>query len=212
MGQDGEKVVLYVYDLTRGVARQLSKTFLGNAIEAVWHTGIGVYGREYFFGAGIHNVRIGGSPFGKPLEVLELGYTQIPKDVFQEFLQGIASRYSMLNYSLLNRNCNNFTNEAAKFLVGSGIPDHILNQADTAFNTVPLGAMMLPMLQQLETTLRFGGDLMAPVRNFASSWPNPSAPAGSTSRFFNMDERSSSPFPAPSPPRGSDQRRGNQEP
>lgn len=106
------------------------------------HTGIGVYGREYFFGAGIHNVRIGGSPFGKPLEVLELGYTQIPKDVFKEFLQGIASRYSMLNYSLLNRNCNNFTNEAAKFLVGSGIPDHILNQADTAFNTVPLGAMM----------------------------------------------------------------------
>lgn len=110
------------------------------------HTGIGVFGKEYFFGAGIHKVPIGRSPFGKPLEVLELGYTHIPKDVFQEFLQGIASRYSMLNYSLLNRNCNNFTDEAAKFLVGSGIPDHILRQADTAFNSVPLGCMMCELL------------------------------------------------------------------
>ncbi len=110
------------------------------------HTGIGVYGKEYFFGAGIHSVPIGRSPFGKPLEVLELGYTHVPKDVFQEFLQGIASRYSMLNYDLLNRNCNNFADEAAKFLVGSGIPDHILRQADTAFDTVPLGDVMCELL------------------------------------------------------------------
>jgi hypothetical protein len=106
------------------------------------HTGIGVFGREYLFGAGIHCVPVGGSPFGKPLEVLELGYTHVSKDVFKEFLQGIASRYSLLNYSLLNRNCNTFADEAAKFLVGSGIPEHILKQADTAFGTVPLGALM----------------------------------------------------------------------
>lgn len=202
---------LYVYDLTQGLARQLSTTILGNTVEAVWHTGIGLFGKEYFFGAGIHSVPIGCSPFGKPLEVLELGYTHVPKDVFQEFLQGIASRYSMLNYSLLNRNCNNFADETAKFLVGSGIPDHILGQADTAFNTVPLGGVMLPILQQLESTLRFGGVPTAAVRNSPSSspWPNPSAPARSTSRVF-MDEGSSSPSPAPSAPRESGRRRGKQ--
>lgn len=34
--QDGFKVKLHVYDLSQGLARQLSATFLGKAIEAVW--------------------------------------------------------------------------------------------------------------------------------------------------------------------------------
>jgi len=204
---DGEKVFLYVYDLTQGIARQLSTTFLGNSIEAVWHTGIGLYGKEYFYGPGILNVPIGSSPFGTPLEVLELGTTHVPKDVFKEYLQGIASRYSMLTYSLLNRNCNSFTDEAAKFLVGTGIPDHILKQADTTFDVFPLGATMLPMLQQLESTLRYGG---APTAS-SSPWPNPSAPIRSIFRSFMNGGSSSSPFPTPAPPRGSDHRSGNQE-
>jgi len=117
------------------------------------HTGIGLYGREYFFGPSIHNVPTGRSPFGTPLEVLELGTTHVPKDVFEEYLQGIASRYSMFKYSLLNRNCNNFTDEAAKFLVGSGIPPHILRQADTTFDTFPLGAMMCKSPSHLHLVL-----------------------------------------------------------
>lgn len=202
---DGEKVYLYVYDLTQGIARQLSTAFLGTAIEGVWHTGIGVYEKEYFFGPCIHSVPIGASPFGAPVEVLELGSTHVGKETFEEFLQGIASRYSMFTYSLLNRNCNHFTDEAAKFLVGSGIPNHILRQADTAFDTFPLGSVMLPMLQQFESTLRYGG---VPTATFAptssSPWPNPSAPAPSVFRGFRSGgfPSSSSPFPAPSPPRG----------
>jgi hypothetical protein len=40
-------------------------------------------------------VPVGGSMFRKPLEVLELDYMHVPKDVFKEFLQGIVSRYSL---------------------------------------------------------------------------------------------------------------------
>lgn len=34
--QDGYKVSLNVYDLSQGLARQLSTTFLGKVIEGIW--------------------------------------------------------------------------------------------------------------------------------------------------------------------------------
>jgi hypothetical protein len=36
MAEEGYKVSLNVYDLSQGLARQLSMTFLGKAIEGVW--------------------------------------------------------------------------------------------------------------------------------------------------------------------------------
>lgn len=34
--QEGYKVTLHAYDLSGGLARQLSMSFLGKAIEAIW--------------------------------------------------------------------------------------------------------------------------------------------------------------------------------
>ncbi|VAI51323.1 unnamed protein product [Triticum turgidum subsp. durum] len=50
MAEEGHKVALNVYDLSNGLARQLSTSFLGKPIEAIWHTGVVVYGNEYFAG------------------------------------------------------------------------------------------------------------------------------------------------------------------
>ncbi|KAG0620728.1 hypothetical protein M758_4G238400 [Ceratodon purpureus] len=199
MEEEGEKVFLYIYDLSQGMAREITTNFLGNTIEGVWHSGIGLFGKEYFYGAGIQCVPIGRSPFGAPVEVLELGITHIPKDIFEEFLHEIGPRYTVATYSLLSHNCNNFTDEAAQFLVGSGIPHHILRQTDLALNN-PLGALMLPMLQQLETTLLHGGILMTPRNSFGGSsvHPNPTTPR-STSEVSATRE-SVSTFPAPFPP------------
>ena len=68
-------VHLYIYDLSRGLAKQLSMMFIGEfhlihlivllyfslsagkQIEGIWHTGIVAYGREWFYGGnGIENV------------------------------------------------------------------------------------------------------------------------------------------------------------
>jgi hypothetical protein len=46
-------VKLHVYDLSQGMARQMSQAFLGKYIEGIWHTGIVVYDTEFFFGGGI---------------------------------------------------------------------------------------------------------------------------------------------------------------
>ena len=48
-----ERVRLHVYDLSQGLARNMSMSFLGVHIDIIPHTGIVCYGNEYFFSGGI---------------------------------------------------------------------------------------------------------------------------------------------------------------
>jgi hypothetical protein len=75
-------------------------------------SGIVVYGKEYFFGGGIATAPPGGTHFGVPLEVIELGTTEVPEALFDEWLRGAASaRFRAEDYNLLHHNCNTFTDE-----------------------------------------------------------------------------------------------------
>lgn len=141
MAQDGFKVELYVYDLSQGLARQLSSQFLGKVIEGIWHTGVGVYGKEYFFGGGIQSVPLKQSPYGQPVQVAELGTTQVPQEIFEEFLRDIRPRYTQETYSLMKHNCNNFSDEVCQFLVGSSIPEYILRLPEEVMNS-PMGPLL----------------------------------------------------------------------
>jgi len=161
MAEEGYKVSLNVYDLSQGLARQLSTTFLGRTIEGIWHTGLVVYGSEYYFGGGIQSSPVGTTPYGTPIRVADLGVTHVPKDVFETYLEEIGPRYTAETYSLLTHNCNNFSNEVAQFLVGASIPDYILNLPNEVLSS-PMGALMLPMIQQMEATLRAGAVPQAP--------------------------------------------------
>lgn len=50
-------VLLYIYDLSSGLASMMSPALLGRHIEGIWHTSIVIYGREYFYGShGIQSV------------------------------------------------------------------------------------------------------------------------------------------------------------
>lgn len=161
MAEEGHRVTLNVYDLSQGLARQLSTTFLGKAIEAIWHTGVVVYGKEYYFGGGIQHSPAGSTPYGTPMRVVELGVTHVPQDVFESYLEEISPRYTAETYSLLTHNCNNFSNEVAQFLVSTSIPDYILHLPNEVMSS-PMGALILPMIQQLEATLRAGAVPQAP--------------------------------------------------
>jgi hypothetical protein len=81
------QVTLYVYDITMGMARNMSMMIIGQQIDAVYHTSIGVFGREYYFGGGICHDEIKCTPYGKPIQELHLGQTELPKEVYEEFLQ-----------------------------------------------------------------------------------------------------------------------------
>ncbi|KAG7025275.1 Desumoylating isopeptidase 1 [Cucurbita argyrosperma subsp. argyrosperma] len=194
MAEEGEKVTLNVYDLSQGLARQLSTAFLGRPIEAIWHTGVVVYGNEYYFGGGIQHDPAGRTPYGKPIRTIDLGTTHVPKDIFETYLQEISPRYTAETYSLLSHNCNNFSNEVAQFLVGATIPDYILDLPNIVMSS-PMGALILPMIQNLENTLKAGAVPMAPQFNPTSvgrSVPTANVPRSSPLGSGSNNTRSSS--------------------
>lgn len=152
MAETSHKVYLHVYDLSQGMARQMSPMLMGKQIDGIWHTGVVINGLEYFFGAGIHKMPAGRTHFGQPLQVLELGTTEISGDLLQQLLDDMAPRYRPQDYSLLFHNCNNFSNEFSQLLTGASIPEYINLQVQEALNT-PLGQMLMPMLLQMEEQL-----------------------------------------------------------
>ncbi|CAL5056416.1 unnamed protein product [Urochloa decumbens] len=87
------------------------------------------------------------------MRVVDLGVTHIPREMFEDYLREIAPRYTAETYRLLTHNCNNFSNEVAQFLVGSGIPEYILNLPSEVMSS-PMGPLLMPMIQNLESTLR----------------------------------------------------------
>jgi len=77
--------------------------------------------------------------------------TELPKDLFESFLQEISHKYTIDKYDFLHNNCNHFTNEIAEFLTGTPIPDYVLKQHEQISDT-PFGKMILGMLQGMSTS------------------------------------------------------------
>jgi len=149
----GNPVKVYIYDLTNGMAKTLGPALIGRPLDGVWHTAVVVYGREYYFGsAGIESCEPGGTLLGNPLQVEELGETEIPIEVFNDYLRTHSQeRFKGERYDLFRHNCNNFSHETAQFLTGSGIPQHILDLPNEILST-PMGQMLAPMIQQMTPT------------------------------------------------------------
>ncbi|KAJ5242706.1 uncharacterized protein N7469_001033 [Penicillium citrinum] len=143
-------VELYVYDLSKGLARMYSQPLTGTQIDAIYHTSLVLNGVEYFFGQGIQTANPGSTHHGQPMEKVHMGQTELPNEVIEEYLGSLATIYTPESYDLFLHNCNNFTQDLAMFLVGKSIPEHIRNLPRTFLDT-PFGQMMKP---QIESALR----------------------------------------------------------
>ncbi|RZC87334.1 hypothetical protein C5167_041386 [Papaver somniferum] len=144
MAEEGQKVTLNVYDLSQGLARQLSTTFLGRAIEGIWQ----VFAIQNLL---LHCIDCGTGVLHIEGEYLCIRSNNIPLlngkwhtgiVVFGSeyyFGGGDRSSYTAETYNLLRHNCNNFSNEVALFLVGTNIPDYILELPNDVLSS-PMGA------------------------------------------------------------------------
>jgi len=151
--ENGYPVELWVFDISQGMARAFSQTILGQQIDGVWHTSIIVYGNEYLYGGGIQGVRPGSTVAGSsPYQKVNLGRTLKSQSQFHRWLNSVGERFSPSKYDLLKHNCNNFTDEASKFLLGKPIPDWITGLPERALSS-PLGAMIRPMLENLQSQM-----------------------------------------------------------
>ncbi|KAK3378414.1 P-loop containing nucleoside triphosphate hydrolase protein [Podospora didyma] len=153
------EVHLLVYDLSRGMARQMSQGLLGFHLDAIYHTSIKLRDREYVYDGNIVAISPGTSHLGQPMQEIYLGQTELPMDVIEEYLDSLREIYTVAAYDLWRHNCNNFSNDFATFLLGKGIPGHITNMPQAVLDS-PFGQMLLPMLnQQINASKRAGGIL-----------------------------------------------------
>ncbi|KAH9904785.1 P-loop containing nucleoside triphosphate hydrolase protein [Xylariomycetidae sp. FL2044] len=141
-------VHLLVYDLSGGLAKQMSQGLLGFQLDAIYHTSIELEGMEYVYDGGINSIRPGSSHLGQPLERIHLGKTELPIEIIVEYIDSIREVYTPQAYDLFRHNCNNFTNDLSTFILGRGIPKHISNMPQAVLDS-PFGKMMLPQLTQM---------------------------------------------------------------
>ena len=188
------KVTLHLYDLSNGIARSMSQAIIGKQLDGIWHSGIVVFGVEYFYGGGICAAPAGHAIPHLPYQEIALGETNKTQIELEFFLQSINHRFTQATYSLLRHNCNNFANEVAQFLLaGKGIPEHII-RLPQEFLSSPLGATLAPMIEQMENQMRQqlvgGGSGLNPFGHIQTSVPAiPSSTAAQhvTKKTFHID-------------------------
>ncbi|KAH9249445.1 hypothetical protein BASA81_012807 [Batrachochytrium salamandrivorans] len=150
-------VRLAVYDISQGMARQFGP-MLGVNLDYIPHTGVLVFGSEFFFGGGIQEARheevvrsYGMRPIASP-EVL--GMTTKTRSEFLLFLSSVREQFTQHTYDLLGNNCNHFSDACVKFLLGGvGIPTEIVTLPNVVLRS-PLGQMLRPMLDNLQAQMQ----------------------------------------------------------
>jgi desumoylating isopeptidase 1 len=80
--EEGERVFLYIYDLSGGLARSLSPSLIGRQLEGVWHTSVVCFGYEFYYGQGLFVTdQVGRTQYGTPVEIKDMGITHLPQEV-----------------------------------------------------------------------------------------------------------------------------------
>ncbi|KAG6372894.1 putative thioredoxin family protein [Boletus reticuloceps] len=141
-------VQLYIYDLSNGLAGQLSLMLTGRQIDGIWHTSIVVFGKEIFYGQGIIITQPGKSHHGSPLRIVDMGETAIDEDTFNEYLSAMREQYTA---DKVQFNCNSFTNDCMGFLTGGSIPPYVTS-LPSDFLSTSFGQALQPQIDALFTS------------------------------------------------------------
>lgn len=150
-------VRLHQYDLSAGRAWWLSPVLLCRQMEGIWHTGVVVFDREYWYGGRIFESKVGQTPYGTPTKVITMGEaTMRSRQELWHFVQRqLQFQFTVHNYDVLTNNCNHFSDAVCSFLVNEHIPDEVLRQPQVVMRTPVVSLLRAVLNHQLGT---FGGD------------------------------------------------------
>lgn len=168
------EVQLYIYDLSQGMARQYSRALTGVQIDAIYHTAVVLGGVEYFFGQGVHRKVPGTTHHGRPMKVINMGRTELPPELIEDYVQSLESIYTPESYDLFLHNCNNFSQDLCMFLVGKSIPKEISSLPETFLKT-PIGQMLRGQLDRSMRQMTQAPDAVA-GRNAQRPHPTTTVP------------------------------------
>lgn len=148
LGRREHMVVLHLYDLSRGLAKVVAPWLLQMPWEGVWHTGVVVFGREYYFGSKIYHDKPAMTRFGVPSKRIILGHTLRRRiELHQHVIEVLQHSFGPGLYDAATNNCNHFCDRVSMFLVGKNIPDHVLKQPELMMGS-SVGQAMRPLLNR----------------------------------------------------------------
>jgi len=151
LGAQACTVEIALYDLSQGLARWVPPALLGgHRFEGIWHSGVRVFDKEFWFGGAILESRLDEIPFGQPVRIVRLGTTLRTHEELLEFLRNdVYENYNPRSYDVLRRNCNHFSDELLQFLLhGQRLPEEVLMQPEWA-QSVSIVRVMRPILNRL---------------------------------------------------------------
>jgi len=166
------EVELAMYDLSNGYAKWIPSALLsGRRFEAVWHTGVRIFGNEYWYGGSIFQAKLGTKmPFGAPVRVITLGLTSRTQEELSDFIRStLCFSYNRASYDVLTKNCNHFSNEVVQFLLNTKeIPEEVRMQPTWARD----GRIMQILRPVLNSQLGSfaGGQGEAFIDDFTAEW------------------------------------------
>jgi len=194
LGRREWEVTLHLYDLSKGIATLLSPWLLKEQLEGVWHTGLVVYGKEYYFGGDIYYDTPAKTGFGTPRIAIRMGTTLRQKDELHAFIvDELKPIFTREAYDAARNNCNHFTDKVTMFLVGRHIPEEVLRQPELMMQS-SLGRTLRPILTKVlgqyfepkGTAEEIYADLTAPKRSAekAASALESSEPSSGNEEFW----------------------------
>lgn len=129
VGRKTHEVCVYMYDISEGKAQWAG-------LEGIWHTGVVVFDKEYWYGGCVFESKPEDTPFGKAQKKVPIGRTVCTRDeLWNKMKRELCVEYTAENYDILAHNCNNFTDDVAMFLLNSHIPDEVRLQPEVVANS-----------------------------------------------------------------------------
>jgi hypothetical protein len=165
LGRRKTPVELILYDISNGASKRFSPLLFGREFEAIYHSGLLVFGKEYWYGGRIFKTeppatkyfgapltasvtKLAASCYRSDLQTVQLGYTLATQEEFEDFLRSeLCSKYTPEAYDVMSINCNHFSNEAIRFLTGASIPDEVINLPELVMKT-PTARLLRPVLNK----------------------------------------------------------------
>jgi hypothetical protein len=137
------EVQVRVYNIDRYGMSPLAAKALNKNIEAIWHVGVAVFGKEYWYGAIVEaqNLTEVDYAFGfGPTHVYNIGTTDVDPTAFHNWVfDTMSNEYQVETYDCFKHNCHHFANDLVVKLTGKtpedgGFPRWCLDHGENALS------------------------------------------------------------------------------
>merc|ERR1719247_3884626 len=128
---------------------------VGKQVDYIPHSGIVVFGKEYFFASAPATASPGQAVGIPTCDIIDLGETSKTQEELEAYINAeLVQEYCEEKYQLLTHNCNHYCDAVAKFLLdGTGIPSKIVNIAEEALSE-PAAQPLRMMIENMEKSMR----------------------------------------------------------